>query len=52
MRQVVFTVGRLDVDDESVDPIGLHKKDAATDWLLIKRRCIGKKGLPGVQSQN
>jgi hypothetical protein len=36
VRQVVFTdvlvVGR---------PIGLHKIDAASDWLLIKRHCIG-----------
>ncbi len=52
MRQVVFTevliVGRLDVDA----PIGLHKIDAASDWLLIKRLCIGMKGLPGVQVQS
>ncbi len=53
VRQVVFTdvliVGRLDVDSESFAPIGLHKADAASDWLLIKRHCIGTKGLPGVQ---
>ncbi len=53
MRQVVFTdvliVGRLDVDGQSCAPIGLHKIDAASDWLLIKRHCIGMKGLPGVQ---
>jgi hypothetical protein len=49
VRQVVFTdvliVGRLDVH-------GLHKIDAASDWLLIKQVCIGMKGLPGVQLQN
>ncbi len=42
--QVVFTdvliVGRLDVDGQSFAPIGLHKIDAASDWLLIKRLCI------------
>ena len=56
VRQVVFTdvliVGRLDVDGQSFAPIGLHKIDAASDWLLIKRNCIGKKGLPEVQIQN
>jgi hypothetical protein len=44
VRQVVFTdvliVGRLDVDGQSFAPIGLHKIDAASDWLLIKRHCI------------
>ncbi len=49
VRQVVFTdVGRLDVHSQSFAPIGLHKIDAASDWLLIKRVCIGMKGLPGV----
>jgi hypothetical protein len=56
VRQVVFTdvliVGQLDVDGQSFAPIGLHKTDAAFDWLLIKRHCIGLKGLPGVQLQN
>ncbi len=56
VRQVVFTVvpivGRLDVDGQSFAPIGLHKTDAASDWLLIKRLCIGMKGLPEVQLQN
>ncbi len=55
LRQVVFTdvliVCRLDVDGQSFAPIGLHKMDAASDWLLIKRLCIGMKGLPGVQVQ-
>jgi hypothetical protein len=32
--------------------IGLHRTDTASDWLLIKRHCIGTKGLPGVQLQN
>jgi hypothetical protein len=54
-RQVVFTdvliVGRLVGDGQSFAPIGLHKTDAASDWLLIKHHCIGKKGLPGVQLQ-
>ena len=41
VRHVVFTdVGRLDVDGESFAPIGLHKIDPASDWLLIKRHCI------------
>ena len=56
VRQVVFTdvliVGRLDVDGQSFAPIGLHKIDAASDWLLIKRHCIGTRGLPGAQLQN
>jgi hypothetical protein len=55
VRQVVFTdvliVGRLDVDGQSFAPIGLHKIDAGSDWLLIKRHCIGMKGLPEVQVQ-
>ncbi len=37
---------------QSFAPIGLHKTDAASDWLLIKRHYLGKKGLPGVQVQN
>ncbi len=41
VRHVVFTdvliVGRLDVDSQSFAPIGLHKIDASSDWLLIKR---------------
>ncbi len=55
VRQVVFTdvliVGRLDVDGQSFAPIGLHKIGAASDWLLIKRHCIGTKGLSEVQVQ-
>jgi hypothetical protein len=55
-RQVVLTdvliVGRLDVDGQIFAPIGLHKKDAASDWLLIKWHCIGMEGLPGGQLQN
>jgi hypothetical protein len=55
VRQVVFTdvliVGRLDVDGQSFAPNGLHKIDAASDWLLIKRLCINMKGLPEVQVQ-
>ena len=55
VRQVVFTdaliVGRLDVDGKSFVPIGLHKIDAASDWLLIKWHCNGRKGLPEIQVQ-
>ena len=51
VRQVVLIVGRLDVDNKSFAPIGLHKIDAASDWLLIQRLCIGMKGLPEVQVQ-
>jgi hypothetical protein len=40
--QVVFTdvliVGRLDVDGQSFAPIGLHKIEDASDWLLIDRK--------------
>jgi hypothetical protein len=53
---VVFTdmliVGRFVVDGQSFAPIGLHKTDGASDWLLIKHHCIDRKGLPGVQLQN
>ncbi len=55
VRQVVFTdvliVGRLDVDSLSFAPIGLHKIDAASHWLLIKQPSNGMKGLPEVQVQ-
>ncbi len=55
VRQVVSTdvliLGWLDVDSQSFAPIGSHKIDAASDWLLTKRLCIGMKGLPGVQVQ-
>jgi hypothetical protein len=40
VHQAVFTdvliVGHLDVDGQSFSPIGLHKTDAASDWLLRK----------------
>jgi hypothetical protein len=53
VHQVVFTdlliVARLDVDGQSFVPIGLHKTDAASDWLLIKHYCIGTNGLREVQ---
>ncbi len=56
VRQVVFTdvliVRQLDVHRQSFAPIGLHKIDAASDLLLIKRVCIEMKSLPGVQLQN
>ncbi len=55
VRQVVFTdvliVGRLDVDGQSFVPIGLHKIDPASDWLLIKRHSNGMEGLLEVQVQ-
>ena len=55
VRQVVFTdvliVGRLDVDGQSFVPIGLHKIDPASDWLLKKQPSNGMKGLPEVQVQ-
>ena len=47
----VLIVVRLDVDGQSFAPIGLHKIDAASDCLLIKRLRIGMKGLPEVQVQ-
>ena len=54
--KVVFTdvliVGQLGVEGQSFAPIGLHKTDTASDWLLIKRHCISTKGLPGVKLQN
>ena len=33
----VLIIGRLDVDGQSFAPIGLHKTDSASDWLLIER---------------
>jgi hypothetical protein len=36
---------------QSFAPIGLHKIDAASDWLLIKLYYLSKEGLPGVQVQ-
>ncbi len=32
----VLIVGQLDVDGQTFAPIGLHKIDAASDWLLMK----------------
>jgi hypothetical protein len=56
VRQVVFTdvlvVGRLDVDGQSFAPIGIHRIDPSSDWLLIKRPSNDMEGLPGVQIQN
>jgi hypothetical protein len=58
VRQVIFTdvliVGRLDVDTDSQSfaPIGIHKIDPSSNWLLIKRHSNGMEGLPGVQIQN
>jgi hypothetical protein len=43
----VLIVGRLNVDGQSLAPIGLQETDAASDWLFIKRHC-----LPGVLLQN
>ncbi len=33
----VLIIDRLDVDGQSFAPIGLHKTDSASDWLLIER---------------
>jgi hypothetical protein len=56
VHQVVFTdvliVGRLDVDGQSFAPIGIHKIDPSSDWLLRKRHSNGMEGLLGVQIQN
>ena len=56
VRQVVFAdvliVGRLDVEGQSFAPIGVHKIDPSSDWLLIKQQSNGMEGLPGVQIQN
>jgi hypothetical protein len=56
VRQVVFAdvliVGQLDVDGKSFVPIGVHKIDPSSDWLLIKRYSNGMEGLPGVQILN
>ena len=46
----VLIVVWLDVDGHSFAPIGLHKIDAASDWL-IKRHSKGMEGLPEVQVQ-
>ncbi len=37
---------------QSFSSIGLHKTDAASDWLFRNWHCIGRKGLPGAQIQN
>ncbi len=44
VRQVVFADLQIMDIGQSFAPIGLHKTNAASDWLLIK-------GLPGVQLQ-
>jgi hypothetical protein len=60
VRQVVFIdvqsnrelqFSRRSDIGQSFAPIGLHKTDAASYWLLIKRHYLGKKVLPGVQVQ-
>ncbi len=38
-------VGRLDLDGQNFAPIGLHKTDIASDWLLLKRHCTGLANL-------
>jgi hypothetical protein len=47
----VLNVGRLDMDGQSCAPIGLHKTDGASGWLLKKGQGIATIGLPGVQLQ-
>ncbi len=39
------------MDGQSFAPIGVHKIDPSSDWLLIKRHSNGMEGLPGVQIQ-
>jgi hypothetical protein len=62
VRQVIFADVQKQSDREllfsrcsdigqSFAPIGLHKTDAASDWLLIKQHYLCKKGLPGAQVQ-
>ena len=62
VRQVVFADVQITIRQrvvvlpvlgygQSFAPIGLHKTDAASDWLLIKQHYLGKKGLLGVQVQ-
>jgi hypothetical protein len=62
VRQVVFADVQITIRQrvavlpvlgycQSFAPIGLNKTDAASDWLLIKRHYLGKKGLPEVQVQ-
>ncbi len=59
VRQVVLTDVQITVDRElqfspcsdigqSFAPIGLHKTDADSDWLIVKLHYLGKKGWPGV----
>ena len=48
---LIVLVGRLDVDGQSFAPIGLHKTDAASDWLLMKWHCIGTNAFPEAQLQ-
>jgi hypothetical protein len=48
-RELQFS-RRTDIG-QSFAPIGFHKTDAASDWLLLKRHYLGKKDLPGVQVQ-
>ncbi len=58
VRQVVFADVQIPIrlrvavlPGQGFAPIGLHKTDAASDWLLIKRHYLGRIGLPGVQVQ-
>jgi hypothetical protein len=55
MHQVVFTnvliVGVLMWTVRALLLLTYTKQTLPPDWLLIKRHCIGMKGLPGVQLQ-
>ena len=51
VRQVIFSDVQITDIGQSFAPIGLHKTDAASDWLLIKQFYLCTKGLPGVQVQ-
>jgi hypothetical protein len=37
---------------QSIDPIGFHKTEDASDWSVIKQHCIVMKGLTGVHLQS
>jgi hypothetical protein len=56
VRQVVFAdvliVGRLDVEGQSFAPIGVHKIDPSSDWLLIKQHSNGMEGFREFRYKN
>jgi hypothetical protein len=40
---VLLSLDQLDVDGQSFAPIGLHKTDAASDWLFIKGTALAEQ---------